>query len=702
MSARAFRACLHCRSRKARCDLGNIDSPKDPPCARCRRERVKCEFAPSRRGGSRRKKPSIVTSKLSSPTDQPTASASSSPSDYTSDNIHPAIPAAPLRQPSQAASEGSSFSSSSKHLNGPAELAAQSLHNPEDAMNLLVFQAQPGADARISPHARPDLSKFPLVVEGILSHEQYPILVNLFFTKMHFFFPMVPFTRIPRTPEEMAKFAFEEQDLASVIVVIASRYMNEGEWAGLHEKTWAFFKTRLADLMSGEAATIGTVEALLLLSEYLPRIRSDDSTALHEQENRMAWNLTGMAVRIGYMMGLDQKTFITSSTPGSVTTEDNQLNRERLAWTYCYLFDRQISIRIGKAFWSRGPGLCFHAQNDNEPAAHTNFPSLKPVAGLQDDYASVVQAYTDLTQILTNAHDILYPSKDRTITLVKVGEYYKYLDAFTRSMNNGFQTNWQNKRWDTAPMADGVWMSFHYLRLYVSSFAFQAHVQRSMSNYSPENGYFAWDLISSPDAKFVLEGADAATEILKICTNRIHSTVGLSWLPWRFFLFFSHAAVYLLKALFIEAIPGADQRGILHLLKHLIVALSSDPQHPGARYARLLNGLMKTFCAGKDYWAESMTRAASPTPQTMDSSMGDATERQPSVSNGGVMPGGDVGGVDFNMDTIDMDWFDMTMSDPFTTPAEFSHILFSHEALDNDFWTSSVGMQQAMSGDWGM
>jgi hypothetical protein len=32
------------------------------------------------------------------------------------------------------------------------------------------------------------------------------------------------------------------------------------------------------------------------------------------------------------------------------------LNRKRLAWAACYMSDRQISVRIGKAFWSRGEG----------------------------------------------------------------------------------------------------------------------------------------------------------------------------------------------------------------------------------------------------------------------------------------------------------------------------------------------------------
>ncbi|CCH45798.1 Transcriptional activator ARO80 [Wickerhamomyces ciferrii] len=48
---RNYKACLNCRTRKVRCDLGPVESPHDPPCARCRRERKECVFAESRRGG---------------------------------------------------------------------------------------------------------------------------------------------------------------------------------------------------------------------------------------------------------------------------------------------------------------------------------------------------------------------------------------------------------------------------------------------------------------------------------------------------------------------------------------------------------------------------------------------------------------------------------------------------------------------------
>ncbi len=34
-------------------------------------------------------------------------------------------------------------------------------------------------------------------------------------------------------------------------------------------------------------------------------------------------------------------------------------------------------------------------------------------------------SYTELTQTMASAHDVLYPSKDRTIALVRVGDYHK-------------------------------------------------------------------------------------------------------------------------------------------------------------------------------------------------------------------------------------------------------------------------------------
>lgn len=46
---RVYQACIPCRRRKVRCDLGSVDNPNDPPCVRCRRESKECYFSATRR-----------------------------------------------------------------------------------------------------------------------------------------------------------------------------------------------------------------------------------------------------------------------------------------------------------------------------------------------------------------------------------------------------------------------------------------------------------------------------------------------------------------------------------------------------------------------------------------------------------------------------------------------------------------------------
>lgn len=41
---RNYKACLNCRIRKVKCDLGPVDNPHPPPCERCRRQQRECLF----------------------------------------------------------------------------------------------------------------------------------------------------------------------------------------------------------------------------------------------------------------------------------------------------------------------------------------------------------------------------------------------------------------------------------------------------------------------------------------------------------------------------------------------------------------------------------------------------------------------------------------------------------------------------------
>lgn len=54
---RTYKACIPCRQRKSKCDLGTGPSglPTGPPCVRCRRELRECVF-PEKRAWERRKR----------------------------------------------------------------------------------------------------------------------------------------------------------------------------------------------------------------------------------------------------------------------------------------------------------------------------------------------------------------------------------------------------------------------------------------------------------------------------------------------------------------------------------------------------------------------------------------------------------------------------------------------------------------------
>lgn len=56
---------------------------------------------------------------------------------------------------------------------------------------------------------------------------------------------------------------------------------------------------------------------------------------------------------------------------------------------------------------------------------------------------------------MTSCHDFLFPSRQRTVEIILRGEYYKYLDEFSRSLSS-FRATWSDKRWSTYPLTEYV------------------------------------------------------------------------------------------------------------------------------------------------------------------------------------------------------------------------------------------------------
>lgn len=90
--------------------------------------------------------------------------------------------------------------------------------------------------------------------------------------------------------------------------------------------------------------------------------------------------------------------------------------------------DRQISIRLGKGFWSRGPGPA-------QLLRATDFPSLQTNRSGSDDLSQFFQAHLNLTQLFSNAHDILYSSSSHREHLYVGGEYVRYIVRTSSHVN---------------------------------------------------------------------------------------------------------------------------------------------------------------------------------------------------------------------------------------------------------------------------
>ncbi|KIW77638.1 hypothetical protein Z517_07470 [Fonsecaea pedrosoi CBS 271.37] len=245
-----------------------------------------------------------------------------------------------------------------------------------------------------------------------------------------------------------------------------------------------------------------------------------------------------------------------------------------------------------------------------------DFPQMREIEGVQDDHAAYLQCLMHLTQVLSNAHDLLYPSKSHSLAIAKSEHYYKHIDEFTETLS-AFRNRWQKRPWRTYPINECVWISFHHLRLYIYSFSLQAHMQRadSCNDGRRPPDYFPTGLMGSVDARFIVEAMNAGADVLRLAIGRFQPSGALAYLPLRFFHFFTHAGVFLLKAAVIVPLPPSQKRAILHLIRGLIKCMStvsSDHRHPAIRNSSALDGLLKRIYRDHDIQTPVVTCPSSP------------------------------------------------------------------------------------------
>ncbi|KXH42588.1 beta-xylosidase [Colletotrichum simmondsii] len=620
---RSYRACTRCRSRKIKCNFEGVGEPMKPPCVFCYYSSSACVVSSSRRSRKTRRDHNIQAFHSSvEPSPGPASPQSSAcvlstnedscdEDEVTGLDDHNDMK---LRNPSDAlqilARSRNKASTRNPITHRPTSHHTDIMPSAKPRENLVRLEEVNGSSSRIgtSPpkcmtNTMSGLDNFELIRRGVLRVEKAFELLDTFASNYHPYCPVTPASFFTQ-PGQLQK---RDYFLLAVLLTISSR--DSPEDGHIHSQCWNHVQSLLLQVLLAHpwTQTPRTVEGLLLLSEWLPHIETKRSALAvqkdHFSEGRTAWSIVGLAVRLGYSLRLDRAAF---RSPTSGESVDDKQEQNRLIWMFTYLADRQISVRLGQSFWSRGPAL-----SSNFTAK--DFPSLKPVAGCStDDYASVLYAHLDLMQILHNAHSILYSANERTQSMIDEGDYPRYLDDLMEAAT-AWNTNWGGLQ-VSPKLKSTLRISHEYLCLYINAFSFHAVVTREFQHQGPRRNdrrqlrgnkrsgldLFSNGLMASPDARYIASAITAARELLSLITE-LDPRRFLCYLPSRYHLLTEagsyglYAAVFLYKALNAVAIRGhAQQKQVRDLSQAFILTLdevASTEPHICHGYSVLLREL---------------------------------------------------------------------------------------------------------------
>ncbi|DAA74071.1 TPA_exp: Uncharacterized protein A8136_3569 [Trichophyton benhamiae CBS 112371] len=605
---RVSRACYNCRRRKSKCDLDSNGRPGQPPCKRCHNENLKCELGTSNRGGKRIRntiKASAGALGASSAVPPPARPPETSISPQSTENYNQSRYISPYNEhdrygPSEGHRDTSMDDDDDEDSTGESAIGSGALRNPSDAWQRLTNVAKRGTEAprpeggsggRASTNGagtRKGIFAYRLVENEVLTHSLVMQLITRYADNYHCYFPLVP--RKYFNSACLDQFA-EEKHLLTAVLTVASKDLTS--IPHVHQGCSKYMLELISGIAAGADCDVEAVEALLILAEWEPQgLRPSIEPVGRGEEDRAAWMHVGIALRSGYFLGLDKTSFRNDAATGDTQAD----NRKRLAWASCYVSDRLISVRIGRAFWSRGPGpmtgLVSH-----------DFPSLQPQSPHDEDYSKIFQAILDLTQLYGNVHDVLYSGMRTSRNMMLMGDYVKYIDDFRVAVSRWYRL------WGKMPCASNLnvmlQMSYEYLKLYINAFAFQAAISQALHKPKGDDSVSQRDhlraafsnVASMQDSRFIYESVEAAKSYLTILTNYVDPERHLHFMPLRFYLYGIYAAVFLYKARSFGVLNQTEEATVQKMIDETIDRLrraSASNDDVGYRYARLLELLWKS------------------------------------------------------------------------------------------------------------
>ncbi|KAL2835276.1 hypothetical protein BDW59DRAFT_168515 [Aspergillus cavernicola] len=685
---RTYKACIPCRQRKAKCDLGEHPdgTPLGPPCAKCRREQRECVFSETR-AWERKKKRSTLSNGSESHEDAilfpPNMRRKSStntrfnngerqvqpPDPASITNLHGLehgrTPHRPFtaedrhtRQHSTSTLDNSMMrtvvSSGNDALNilfeaaavhsQEAALAEQGTHsrgtpnpaayraNNESPFSQMQSAVSPDVLAKairpvdISHASNEVLSTWEscrFVMMGWFTSREAVTLIDLFFKNMSSLSPIL--TGFYADHQHHHELVTCDPVLCCTILMLSSRYHilpgpgGESRNFFIHHRLWQHCQQLVIRLIFGQERAlnsklrrIGTIEALLLMSEWHPRSlhfppesdgwdsdlvtkapkpMDEDSSSKNRfledmieparRSDQMSWMLLGAALSLSHELGIfevdDEKRSWASAYEGLIPSDQIKLRRQRVQ-RLLYVYINQLAWRIG----------CVSLMPQTLNHAILNRQTSRDLKQSGDQWLAFMDSWMELTKLAKSVTDMFFPSADFARQQLHTGRYIDLLDHFRPLL---LKWNEEHLRPNVLQkhFYDALFIEYHFVRAYTHSIGMQAVVERVFADSDPNSEEVCAANIDPVDYEYIEEVIDGCCKILQKVIE-LGETGALRFSPVRIFLRITTSSIFLMKCLSLGA-RQAKLRESLDILERCIQALKSnalDDIHLSTRYAALL------------------------------------------------------------------------------------------------------------------
>ncbi|KAI1880258.1 hypothetical protein JX265_001879 [Neoarthrinium moseri] len=662
---RVYQACIPCRRRKVRCDLGSVDNPSDPPCVRCRRESKQCFFSATRRKRKHDEEDDEEDDYVTRNGRRRHTSDNASPPPVYHRNSYSTVPLTPgatggkqqpRRRPDNERhdSRGTIFSDFGEDSSAQLEnLEAQAVmrkevYGPHDALDLLYKAAtdnshaqslvrppessapatepaqshlssnRPSRDsatngrhssARVpsrsadpidprllpSPNTHPreaeqdEIEKrldvrhepgyenalkawgrFRFVRAGWFTREEAVKYITYYY---EFLSPMTPISPPTyRNPALHPTLLDEEPVLSVTLLTIASRYYQIKTTGGhcrshaIHEELWRYLRRMIercfwgqeafgggfcgsgADqtsstapsrgLRKGSLRTLGTIESLMILTEWHPRalhfppdeaidelmlpsydgpsnLSTDDDNTHNRLVNgvpggrriegwlepawrsdRMCWMLLSTAMGLAYELGVfdNMDTLLADITRPEYEDESYRLRAMRIK-RLILVYLTQLAGRLGwtnmvpESIRKSDP---YHS-GQRRPTSHegntpgTNNSTISTINYVPDVELDdqIIHCWVGISNAMHIGNQTLFKSHKHTTHIIQSGEYTTQLKKFDPILKDWWKT-FEQVRMPTF-IRHILTIEYEYVRIYVNSLALQAVVERCTNNAGNSN-----------------------------------------------------------------------------------------------------------------------------------------------------------------------------------------------------------------------